>query len=101
MDSIAHPFRFSGGHVVVVDDESDAYAAQIIAAVVKTEKGEMPLNPDFGTRQPEFAALDRSGIAYTVAAYHPSINIDSISETIEANGEVKIKIEFSTEQAIG
>lgn len=102
MDTFSHPFRFVNGNVSKVDDRSDAFSAQIIAAVIKTATGEMLLTPDFGTRQSEFSSLDRSGLAYSIASYHPLVSIDSISEVIDPSGSnVAARIEFSTNRPIG
>ena len=102
MQSLSHPFRFINGRAPTVDDRTDAFSAQMIAAVVKTGKGELPLNPDYGTRQPEFASLDRSGLAYSVTSYYPLISINKISEVVDkTTGDVQIKVEFTTNESIG
>jgi phage baseplate assembly protein W len=95
MDAFAYPFRFSGGRVVKVDDQSDAYAAQIIAGVLKTGKGELLLNPVYGTEAIEFSSMDVAGLIHTVSAYHPTIRIDSINQEIQSDGTVKISVEFT------
>lgn len=95
MDVFAYPFHFSGGKVVKVDDRSDAYAAQIIAGVIKTGKGELLLNPVYGTDALEFSPLDIAGLIHTVSAYHPQIRIDNIDQQIETDGSIKLRVEFT------
>ena len=94
MDSFAHPFRFSGGKVVKVDDQTDQFAAQIVAAAIKTEPGEMPVTTDFGSRAAEFGSIDTTGLLYSLSAYHPGITIDSVSEVVEEDRRV-VSVEFS------
>lgn len=95
MNVWSHPFRFSGGKVAKVDDQSDSYAAQTIAAVIKTGKGELWLNPAYGTDSMEFSATDISGLMYSISAFHPYIRIDGIEQEILPDGSVKIRVEFT------
>ena len=102
MNSISHPFRFSAGKAVKVAEDTDAFSAQMIAAVIKTGKGEMPLNPDYGVRQAEFSGLDRAGLTFSISAYHPNISINKITEVVNpSTADVEIRIEFTTNQPIG
>lgn len=95
MDKIAFPFRLSAGRVVRDDSESDSYAAQLIAAVVRTGRGELLLNPDFGVRSPEFVGLDNSALLYSVSTYHPNIEIHGVLEQINPHsGVVETRIQF-------
>lgn len=82
MDSFSYPFRFAGGKVVKVDDQTDQYAAQIVAAAIKTAPGELPITSDFGSKAAEFSSLDTTGLLYSVSTYHPTITIDSIVEDV-------------------
>jgi|SRR6478609_3251045 len=95
MDVWAHPFRFNGGKVVKVDEFSDAYAAQTIAATIKTGKGELWLNPAYGTDSIEFAGTDLSGLMYSLSAFHPYIRVEGITQEILADGSIKIRVEFT------
>lgn len=95
MDAFGYPFRFSGGRVVKVDTETDAFAAQTIAAAIKTGKGELWLNPTYGSDGLEFLQIDIAGVLYTIAAFHPSIRIDNVDESIESDGTVKLRVEFT------
>jgi len=97
MDSFAHPFRFSGGKVVKVDDQTDAFAAQVIAAALKTEPGELPITDDFGCEAAEFMTIDSSGLIYSMSAYHPTITIDSIREEV-LDSERRVAVEFTRQE---
>lgn len=94
MDSLAHPFRFSGGRAPVIDDETDAFAAQIIASAIKTMPGELVNTPDFGSYPSEFSKMDTAGLTYSITQYHPTISIDDLQETIK-DSETLIQVNFS------
>jgi hypothetical protein len=94
-DKIAFPFRLSAGRVVKDDSASDSYAAQSIAAVVRTGKGELILNLDYGVRSPEFVGLDNSALLYSVATYYPNIEIRSVVNRMNPQtGVVETRIAF-------
>ena len=96
MQAFAHPFRFQGYKIVKVDTESDAYAAQMVAAAVQTGKGELPLNGSFGTDSPEFGAIDYSGLIYTITAFHPEITVTAVTQEVDPVTEVvKVRVAFS------
>ena len=96
MVAFAHPFRFINGSAVKVDDTSEQYAALVVASVVRTNRGELPITVDFGTYAPEFSSLDVSGIMYSISSYYPEISINGVSQTRnDQNGQVEIKVEFT------
>lgn len=98
MDSFSHPFRFTFGAAPVVDEDSDAFAAQIIAAAVKTAIGELPITTDFGSLPAEFFRLDTAGVVYSLSKYHPRIVINAIGESLEES-KAQILIEFTRQAA--
>jgi phage baseplate assembly protein W len=97
MDSFAHPFRFSAGNVVKIDDQTDAFAAQVIAAALKTQPGELVITDDFGCESAEFMAIDGAGLVYSISRYHPTITIDSITEEI-FDDERRVAVEFTRQE---
>lgn len=97
MDSFAHPFRFSGGKVVKIDDQTDAFAAQMVAAALKTQPGELVITDDFGCQPAEFMVVDSAGLVYSISRYHPTITIDSISEE-EFESERRVAVEFTRQE---
>lgn len=94
MDSLAHPFRFSGGKAVVFDVDSDAIAAQVIASAIKTMPGELLNTPDFGSNPSEFSKIDTAGLTYSITQYHPTIQIDDLYEIVK-DSETIIQVSFS------
>lgn len=97
MDSFAHPFRFSAGKVVKVDDQTDAFAAQMIAAALKTQPGELTITEDFGCQSAEFLSIDTAGLVYSMSTYHPTITIDAINEEI-LDDERRVSVEFTRQE---
>lgn len=95
MDAFAFPFRFELGNPVKLDNASEAYAAQRVASIVQTRKGELILKPTYGTDDPEFAELDVAGLYLTLANYHVDLEVDEIEEYVEDDGEATYKISFS------
>ena len=94
MDSLSHPFRFAAGRAVSVVEDSDEFAAQMVASAVKTALGELPVTTDFGSLPAEFSRLDTAGVIYSLSKYHPTIVVGSIRNTI-AEAEIRVVVEFS------
>ncbi len=97
MNVLKFPARFSAGSFLKVNTDSDEGMAQIVAGVIQTRKGELPVAPEYGTDSPEFNELDVSGLLYTLSEYHPSIEIDSIDQEVDNFGNVVVLVNFSGE----
>jgi len=69
------PLSFSrkGGSAFKLADETREYYDQVIAAVIETEPGGLPLDPSFGTKDPSFSRGEPSGFRSTIAGYWPEI----------------------------
>lgn len=90
------PFRFSNGRVQKVTKDSNEHGAQVIASIVQTGRGELPVTPDFGTLSPEFASFDASGLYFTLAGYFPQLTVNNVQQEINPEtGVVELKIQFS------
>lgn len=95
MDALAFPFRFVAQRAVRVDDASEYFAAQMIAAAVRTQLGELPITVDFGSKDSAFSSFDEGNLLRTISQYTDNIIIDSISKKIKPNQTVSVEIEFS------
>lgn len=72
MQTLSLPLRLdSQGHIVTVTQGSDEHAAELVAMLALTRKGERPLAPDFGITDPTFGALDSAELAVAVATFGP------------------------------
>jgi hypothetical protein len=79
---------------VTVDTFDERYVAQKVASAVSTYAGELPLMPQFGTRDPEFNEFDSGGVVYTCAIFFPEVDITSIYDEIDNNGKLAVNVEF-------
>lgn len=96
MDSFSFPFRLSGGRVARLDDATDEFFAQLLSAAVQTHQGELIITPTYGSLDQEFSNFDTAGLLLTVTNFYPALSIDSVDESISADGTVGVRISFST-----
>jgi hypothetical protein len=94
MDAFSFPFRFAAGHAVMVDDASEAYQAQLIAAAIQTQKFELKITPDFGSSDIEFRGFDEANFVRTVSNFIPTCRIDEIEQVIGRDEKVAISVKF-------
>lgn len=92
---MAFPFRFARGRAVRVDDQSEAYAAQKIASIAQTRRGELPLTPTFGTEAPEFKGFDSAGLLLSASTFFPDLQIGTIRQSVSENGQLSVTVEFT------
>lgn len=95
MDAISHPFRFVAGRVARVPRESDEFAAQRIAAAIQTRPLELPINPTFGSIDPEFSTFDTAGLMLTASNFLADVQIDDIVQEYDDDGRVKVTVQFT------
>lgn len=95
MTAFAFPFRFHHSKIVTSEDGSDEFAAQRIMSVIKTEQGELPLNPTFGLNPPEFNTFDEANFLLSVNSNYNDIVIDQTEVINDNSGEVQIVINFT------
>lgn len=97
MDTIKLPISFDKGRMGVCADGSREYYSQIIAIVVQTERGEMPLEITYGITDPTFNALRKSEILQVLSVYWPEIKIKEISlSTPDRSGKTRLNIDYET-----
>lgn len=95
MDALAFPFRFVAQRAVRVDDASELFAAQMIAAAIQTKLGELPITVDFGSNDSAFISFDEGNLLRTIANYTDNIIIDDIKRNINADQTISVTVEFS------
>jgi hypothetical protein len=98
MTAFAFPFRFHHGKIATVEENSDEFAAQRIMSVIKTEQGELPLNPTFGIQSLEFQQFDKGNFLLAVNSNYNDIAIDDIAVINDNSGEVKINVNFTRKE---
>jgi hypothetical protein len=95
VDALAFPFRFVANRAVRVDDASEEFAAQMIASIIQTRLGELPITVDFGTVDPVFSVFDEGNLIRTVSNYTENIIIDNVFKKVNADHSISVSVEFS------
>jgi hypothetical protein len=91
---LAFPFKITRGSANTHDTNSDAWAAQRIASVVRTHVGELSLRPAFGVTESEFFGFDRGGLMVNCGTYFGDIDIEDVKERWNDDQSVSIEIPF-------
>lgn len=97
MPTLKHPVTFArrGGGALILLETETAYYDQALKAAVSVERGELLLDPSFGTEDPTFARGEPVGLRATVAAYWPEISIRSVDVGEPNNsGTTNMKIDY-------
>jgi hypothetical protein len=95
---ISHPFRLAAnGAVATVEDGTDEAAAEAVAVVALTIKGERDLVPDFGVTDPSFDVLSVAEVNGTLDdfAYAATVT-DATVEPLPAGLE-RVALTFTQE----
>lgn len=98
MDGFSFPFRFVNQRALKISTSSDAYKAQLIAAAIYTQIGELPLTPDFGSRIAAFSSLDMGDFLVTLASYVQDVSITSIEQTMNSDQTVSLSIQYKVNE---
>jgi len=83
MRLLSHPFRLTpGGDVATVEDGTEDAAAEALAVLVLTRKGERELVPDFGVTDPTAQGLNLAELAVGLIDYGPSgVTVEEVTVT--------------------
>lgn len=96
MDTLKFPLSFSRGRAVVVPENTDEYRSQAVAILVRTNVGEMPLEPTFGITDPSFSIFFNSEFLRNMNTFWPEIKITDVSVDARgsASGAVRLNVKF-------
>lgn len=88
---LSYPFRVddSRGGFSTIDDESDTYKAQQVAAFIRTRRSERSIFPSFGIDDPLFFTFDSGEFYDSFSDFYPS-SVISINEISVSKSEGKI-----------
>lgn len=96
MQCLSQPFQLlPNGTAQTLDSGSDAYNAQLIAALVRTRYNERELVPTFGTSDPVMVGINPTELAAQVSQYGPNVTITAVTQTQLDFETVAAKIEYS------
>ena len=96
MPTLKFPLQFDNtGSLVVLEDESTDYYAQLLSMCALTQPETHPYSPTFGVFDPTFQEVDRGQFLLQAARFFPSISITEAEMDIdESTGQSKFKISF-------
>jgi len=95
MDTLKLPITFERGRAALLQEGTRPYYSQIIALACRIERGELPLEITYGTKDPTFSQLRESEIRYTVAQFWPEIQLTLVArDRPQATGEQRILVDF-------
>lgn len=96
MDLIAHPFRLEpNGSVATVEDGTEEAAAEGIAVIILTRKGERDLVPDFGLTDPTFDELSLAELNVALADFGPDVIVTDVALTYPNDRIERIELAFA------
>jgi len=90
---LAIPIRMENGQFVTNEQDSDEEAKTCVWAIISTQKGSRPEQPEFGINDPTFDTMpiDISDIMESIARWEPRVETD-VSTQDGADGTQKVNI---------
>ena len=79
MDTIAFPIKFKNNELVKLEQGTDKYFNQLIAATLQIAPGELVLEAGFGIRNMAFEKPSIEDIKQLLTVYFPELYIDSVN----------------------
>lgn len=99
MDLISHPFRLeANGAVATVEDGTEEAAAEGIAVLVLTRRGERDLVPGFGMTDPTFDELSVAELNVGLAEYGPDVIVTDVAITYPNDRTERVELAFNLEE---
>lgn len=99
MDLISHPFRLeANGAVATVEDGTEEAAAEGIAVLVLTRRGERDLVPGFGMIDPTFDELSVAELNVGLAEYGPDVIVTDVAITYPTDRTERVELAFNLEE---
>ena len=99
MDLISHPFRLeANGAVATVEDGTEEAAAEGIAVLVLTRRGERDLVPGFGMTDPTFDELSVAELNVGLAEYGPDVIVTDVAITYPDDRTERVELAFNLEE---
>ena len=99
MDLISHPFRLeANGAVATVEDGTEEAAAEGIAVLVLTRRGERDLVPGFGMTDPTFDELSVAELNVGLAEYGPDVIVTDVTITYPNDRTERVELAFNLEE---
>jgi hypothetical protein len=96
MPMLKFPLSFDqSGRAEIISDSDTAQFDQVIALTMRTQPGEHPLAPAYGTIDPTFESGEPQGFRQSINAFWPEIIITSIDRgRPDSNGSDRINVSY-------
>lgn len=96
MPYLKTPLNFGdSGRADAVFEGTREFYDQVIFFAIRTENGELPLEPTFGCSNPVFESNKQSGLRVTIGSFWPEIVVGEIVEgEATAEGIKKINVQY-------
>lgn len=99
MDLLSHPFRLeANGSVATVVDGTDEAAAEAIAVLCLTRKGERDLVPDYGVTDPVFDELSLAEVNVGLLDFGPPVIVTDVVVTYPNDRTERVELAFETQE---
>lgn len=97
MRLLSYPFRLTlAGDVATVEDGTEDAAAEALAVLILTRKGERDLVPDFGISDPVAQGLNLAEVAVGVLDYGPAgVTVEDVTVTYPSDTLERIELTIS------
>lgn len=93
---LSHPFRLeANGAVATVLDGSEEAAAEGIAVLILTRKGERPLVPEFGVTDPVYDRLSLAEVNVGLTDYGPPARVTEFTTSNPDDRTERVEIAFA------
>lgn len=98
MELLSHPFRLTAnGAVATVTDDTDQAAAEGLAILAMTRKGERVMAPEFGLTDPAFDAVSVAELNVGLNDYGPGgVSVSGIQVTYPTDSTQRVELTFDT-----
>jgi hypothetical protein len=96
MSILKFPLSFDqSGLAETISDSDTALFDQVIALTMRTQPGEHPLEPSYGTIDPTFESGEPQGFRQSINSFWPEIIITSIDRgRPDSNGSDRINVSY-------
>ena len=100
MRLLSYPFRVTpAGDVATVEDGTEDAAAEAVAILCLTRKGERELVPDYGITDPVFRGINLSEVAAGLVDYGPAgVTVDNITVTYPSDTLERVELTITLPQ---
>jgi len=96
MTTLKFPLEYDqNGSLVVLEDGTDDFYAQLLSISALTEPGTFPYSPEFGVFDPSFRVVNRGVFMIQASRFVPEVEIlEAEGELSENTGTTSLRVKF-------